>query len=121
MASASFEVMGLMCQMNGTPISLQNDQDDGISHRTTEPSGTRVRTKVSTLERSEGEGTVVVVRHKPPYDSQNDSTMIALCSASIWQDTCGARKRRSTKAAFDLTMTTMDQQEGPLDVLKGQQ
>jgi len=121
MASASFEVMGLSCRMNGTPISLQNNQDDGISHCTTEPLGTRVRTKVSTLERSEGEGTAVVVRHKPLYDSRNDSTMVVLCSASIWWDICGARERRSTGADFNSATTMMDQREGPLDVLKGRQ
>jgi len=35
------------------------------------------------------------------------------------QEICGARRRRATRAAFDSTTTTMDQWEGPLDILKG--
>jgi len=77
--------------------------------------------KVFTLERSEGVETLVVERHRPPYDGQKDSTIIELERELIRQEICGARGRRATGAAFDSTMTTMDQQEGLLDMLKGQQ
>jgi len=77
--------------------------------------------KVSTLERSEGVGTLVVERHRPPYNRQKDSTIIELGRESMRWEICRARGRRATRAAFDSTTTTMDQQEGPLDVLKGRQ
>jgi len=102
-------------------MSLQNEREDGTSHCTEEPSGTRVRMKVSTLERSEGVGMLVVERHRPPYDRWNDSTIIELERESMRWEICGARGRRATGAAFDSTTTTMDQRKGPLDVLKGRQ
>ena len=74
MTSASLGVMVLPPQRKGMPTSLQNERDEGISHRTVEPSGTMVRVKVSNLERLEGEGTLVVVRQRPPYARQKDST-----------------------------------------------
>jgi len=101
-------------------MSLQNEREDGTSHRTEESLGTRVRTKVSTLERSEGVETLVVERHRPLYDRWKDSTIIELGRESMRQEICGARGRRATGAAFDSTTTTMDQWEGPLDMLKGQ-
>jgi len=119
MREASFELMALLPHKNGTPISLENEREDGTSHRTEEPSGTMVCTKVSTLERSERVGMLVVERHRPPYDKQNDSTIIKLGRELMRWEICGARERRATGAAFDSTTTTMDWQEGPLDVLKG--
>jgi len=62
---------------------------------------------------------LVVERHRPPYDRQNDSTIIKLGRESMRQEICGARRRMATRAAFDSTTTTMDRWEGPLDVLKG--
>ena len=112
MREASFELMELPLHRNGTPMSLQNECEDGTSHHTEEPSGTRVRMKVSTLERSEGVGMLVVERQK-------DLTIIELERELIRQEICGARGRRAIRAAFDLTMTTMDRRKGPLDVLKG--
>jgi len=102
-------------------MNLQNEHEGRTSHHTEEPLGMRVHTKISTLERSEGVGTLVVERHRPPYDRRKDLTIIELGRESMRQKICGARGRRATKAAFNLTMTTMDQQEGPLDMLKGQQ
>jgi len=75
--------------------------------------------KVSTLERSEGVGTLVVERHRPPYNRQKDSTIIELRRESMRWEICGVRERRATGAVFDSTTTTIDQQEGPLDMLKG--
>jgi len=121
MREASFELMGLLPRKNSTPISLQNEHKDGTLHRTEEPLGTMVCMKVSTLKRSEGVEMLVVERHKPPYDRQNDSTIIELGNESMWQEICGARRRMATRAAFDLTTTTMDWREGLLDVLKGWQ
>jgi len=83
-----------------------------------ERSGTRVRTKVSTLKRSEGVETLVVERHRPLYDRQNDSTIIELGRELMRWEICGVRGRGATGAAFDSIMTTMDQQEGLLGMLK---
>jgi len=121
MREASFELMGLSPYKNGTPISLQNEREDGTSHHTEEPLGMMVRMKVSTLERSEGVGMLMVERQRPPYDRQNDPTIIELGRESMRWEICGARGRRATGAAFNSTTTTMDQREGPLDMLKGQQ
>jgi len=60
------------------PMSLQNECEEGTSHRTEEPLGMRVCTKVSTLERSEGVGMLVVVRCRPPYNRRKDLTIIKL-------------------------------------------
>ena len=116
---ASFKLIGLLSHKNGTPISLQNKHKDGTSHRTEEPSGTRVHTKVSTLERSDGVETLLVERHRPP-DRWKDSTISELGRELMRQEICGARGRRATGAAFNSTTITMNWQEGPLDVLKGQ-
>ena len=43
-----------------------HEQDKGISQQTVDPSGTIEHMKVSNLERSEGEETLVVVRQSPP-------------------------------------------------------
>ena len=74
MTSAFLGVMVLPPRRKGTPTSLQNERDEGISHRTVDSSGTMVRVKASNLERSEGEGTLVVVRQRPPYARWKDST-----------------------------------------------
>ena len=66
MILASLGVMGLPPQRKGTSMSLQNEQNDGILQQTVDPSGTIEHMKVSNLERSEGEGTLVVVRQRPP-------------------------------------------------------
>jgi len=108
MREASFELMGLPPYRNGTLMSLQNKREEGTSYRTEKPSGTRVCTKVSTLERSDGVGTLVVERHRPLYDKRNDSTIIKLERKSIRWEICGVRGRRATGAAFNSTMTTMD-------------
>jgi len=103
------------------PMSLQNEREEGTSHCTEEPSGRRVCTKVSTLERSEGVRTLVVVRHGPLYDRWKDSTIIELEKESMRWEICGVKGRRATRATFDSITTTMDQREGLLDVLKGWQ
>ena len=118
MREASFELMGLPPHKNSTPMSLQNEHKDGTLHYTEEPLGTRVCTKVSTLERSEGVGMLVVEKHRPPYDRRKDSTIIELGRELMRWEICGARGRRATGAAFNLTTTTMDWREGPLDMLK---
>ena len=121
MREASFKLIGLPPHRNSTPMSLQNDHEDGTLHRTEKPLGTRVHMKVFTLERSEGVGMLVVERHRPPYNRWNDSTIIELGRESTRQEICGARGNRATRAAFNSTTTTMDRREGPLDVLKGWQ
>ena len=83
MTSASLGVMVLPPRRKGMPTSLQNERDDGILQRTVEPSGTMVRVKVSNLERSEGEGTLVVMRQRPPYARQKDSTRRELWELSM--------------------------------------
>jgi len=102
-------------------MSLQNEHEDGTLYRTEESSGTRVRMKVSTLERSEGVKILMVERHRPLYNRQKDSTIIELGRESMRQEICEARGGRATRAAFDSTTTTMDQQKGLLDMLKGRQ
>jgi hypothetical protein len=96
MREASLGVIAFPFRMKGTLTSLQKEREEGTSHRTVEPSGTIVRTKVSTLESSAGEGTAVVVRQRPPYDKRWDSTMIELLRESTWRAICGARGRRDT-------------------------
>jgi len=97
---------------NGTPMSLQNEHENGTLHRTEEPSGMKVHMKVSTLERSEGVGMLVVERHRPPYNRRKDSTIIEPERELMRQEICGVRRRRTTRAAFDSTTTTMDQWKG---------
>jgi len=100
-------------------MSLQNEHKDGTSHHTEEPLGMRVHMKVSTLERSEEVGMLVVERHRPLYNRQKDSTIIEIRRESMRWGICRARGRRATGAALNSTTTTMDRQEGPLDMLKG--
>jgi len=119
MREASFKLMGLPPCKNSTLISLQNECEDGTSHRTEKSSRTMVHMKVSTLERSEGVGTLVVERHRPLYDRRNNSTIIELGRESMRQEICGVRGRMATGAAFNSTTTTMNWQKGPLDMLKG--
>ena len=64
-------------------------------------------------------GTLVVERHRPPYNRWKDSTIIKLGRESMRWEICGVRGRRAIEAAFDSTTTTIDWQEGSLDVLKG--
>ena len=66
MILVSLGVMGLPLQRKSMSMSLQNKQDDGISQQTVDSSGTIEHMKVSNLERSEGEGTLVMVRQRPP-------------------------------------------------------
>ena len=108
MREASFELMGLPPCKNGTPISLQNECEDGTSHRTEESLEMRVHMKVSTLERSEEVGMLVVERHRSLYDRRKDSTIIELESESMRWKICGMRGRRATRAAFGSTTTTID-------------
>jgi len=108
MKEAFFELMGLPPHKNGTPMSLQNERKDGTLHRTEEPLGMRVHTKVSILERSEGGGTLVVERQRPPYDRRKDSTIIKLGRVLMRQEVCGMRGRRAIRAAFNSTTTTID-------------
>ena len=90
MREASFELMGLPSCINSTPISLQNERKDGTWHHTEEPLGTMVHMKVSTLERSEGVGMLVVEKQRPLYDRWNDSTIIELGRESMRWEICGA-------------------------------
>jgi len=108
MREASFKLMGLPPHKNGTPISLQNECKDGTSHCTEEPLRTRVHTKVSTLERSEGVGMLVVERHRPPYDRQKDSTIIKLGKKLMRQEICGVRRRTTGPAFNSTTITVME-------------
>ena len=116
MISASLGVMVLPPRRKGTPTSLQNERDEGISHQPEEPSGTRVRGKVSNLERSEGEGTLVVVRQRPPYARRKDSTRRELWELSMKLESWGPSGRRSTEVDAS-TVTTTERREGPLEVL----
>ena len=116
MTSTSLGIMELPPCRKGTPTSLQNKRDEGISYQTVEPSGTMVRMKVSNLERSEGEGTLVVMRQRPPYARWKDLTRRELWELSMKPESCGPSGRRLTKVDAS-TVTTMEQREGPLEVL----
>ena len=105
-------------EMNGTPISLQNDHEDGTSQWTAVSSGTKPRTKVSTRESSGEVGTREVESVKPPYPKRNASTARVVDKAPANREICGANANRSSED-FPSTVTTMLQRDGPLDVLKG--
>ena len=116
MTSAFLGVMELPPHRKGTPTSLQNKQDEGISQWTVEPSEMTVRVKVSNLKRSEGEGTLVVVRQRPLYARWKNSTRKKLWELSIKPESCGSSGRRSTEVDAS-TIMTIEWWEGLLEVL----